>query len=104
MGLTWAEIAALVTALVTAAGAVVAIVLRLVTWTLDRWAVDVKNRQDGLEQEHQAHEDICGERYASIEEKHAQIVKVSDERHKENLERLNRMEHKIDQLLVRSHR
>lgn len=112
--LTWSEIAALVTALIAVAGATVAVFLKLVTWTLDRWSTDLKQRQDAfersitrrqdeLEHDHAAHEDLCGERYKAIAEQHHQLVKVSDERHCENRDRLESMEAKLDLLLTRPH-
>lgn len=45
------------------------------------WLVRLQGRQ-------QAHEDLCAERYKHIASTHDQLVKVSDERHQENLERL----------------
>ena len=56
-----------------------------------------------LQMLHQSHEKICAERYQHISETHEQLVKVSDERHEENRDRLESIDHKID-LLISRHR
>lgn len=59
---------------------------------------------------HKAHEDLCAQRYAAIEqhqaqaekasdERHALFVKVSDERHKENLDRLGSIDGKLQRII-----
>jgi hypothetical protein len=52
------------------------------------WLVRLQGRQEG-------HEDICAERYKQIEESNRQLVKVSDERHTENRERLDGIDNRI---------
>lgn len=54
-----------------------------------------------LQGRHKAHEDLCARRYAQIEATHAQLVKVSDERHAENRDWLERLDEKMDILLAR---
>ena len=54
-----------------------------------------------LQYRHTAHEDLCAQRYKSIEATHAQLVKVSDERHQENRERLQSLDEKMDRVLDR---
>ena len=53
-----------------------------------------------------SHEDICAERYLAIEAISAQVGKLSDERHEENVQRfmginrhLERQDDKLDRLL-----
>jgi hypothetical protein len=58
------------------------------------WLVRLKTRQE-------SHEEGCEKRYAGIEKQHEQLVKVSDQRHQENLSRLDRMDEKLDVLLMR---
>jgi len=80
-GVVWSELYPLVAVAVVAIGLVV-------------WFIRIKTRQE-------SHEDLCAERYAAIEARHAQLVKVSDERHRENRERLAGMDDKLDRLLER---
>ena len=55
------------------------------------WLVRLQSSQQG-------HEDVCAERYEQIEKTHAQLVKVSDERHTENRDRLNGIDERIGHL------
>jgi hypothetical protein len=57
------------------------------------------HRVEAVAQEHAAHEDLCSERYAAIERQHVERTKLIDERHKENRERFDRLESKLDRLL-----
>lgn len=77
-------------------------------WRLRGFAAE----QDKLQSEHDAHEDICSHRYHEIEqqgkqlerridERHDALVKVSDERHNENRERLQTIESMVRQVLIR---
>lgn len=52
------------------------------------WLFGMKADQSAIRARHEAHEKICSERYSAIEKQHRQLVKVSDERHEENRERL----------------
>ena len=52
------------------------------------WLVKLQSRQQG-------HEDLCAERYKAIEASSDQLVKVSDERHAENRERLENLDERI---------
>jgi hypothetical protein len=65
------------------------------------WLVALQWKQKVQEAQHKAHEDLCARRYSQIEVTHAQLVKVSDERHNENREWLERLDEKMDRLLAR---
>lgn len=65
------------------------------------WLVALQWRQKAQEAKHLAHEDLCARRYAQIETTHAQLVKVSDERHAENRDWLERLDQKMDLMLAR---
>ena len=65
------------------------------------WLVALQWRQ-------KSHEDLCSERYKQIAANSAQLVKVSDERHAENKDRLEgidtrlwNLDEKIDLVLAR---
>jgi hypothetical protein len=45
------------------------------------------------------HEDVCAQRYAGIISGHEQLEKTSDERHRENLERMKAHDTKLDQII-----
>ena len=36
-----------------------------------------------------SHEDVCAERYAGLQRGHAELTKIGDERHVENIDRIN---------------
>ena len=55
------------------------------------WLVRLQSRQEG-------HEDICAERYKQIADNRDQDVKVNDERHSENRDRLDGIEGRIGNL------
>jgi uncharacterized membrane protein YccC len=72
------------------------------------WLVYLELRYRSRERDLKAHEDLCAERYAAIEARSAQLVKASDDRHEENIERfhainrhLERQDDKLDRLLER---
>ena len=47
----------------------------------------------------EAHERLCGERYRRFEQAHLTLVKNSDERHEENVGRLDRLDDELDRVL-----
>lgn len=55
------------------------------------WLVRLQSRQQG-------HEDLCAERYKAIEQSSEQLVKVSDERHSENRDRLDGIDRRMGDL------
>ncbi len=57
-------------------------------------------RQEALEREHKAHEDVCAERYQRIEQTHALLVKTTDERHEETRDALTSIDEKLTTILT----
>jgi len=55
------------------------------------WLVRLQGRQQG-------HEDLCAERYERIADTHEQLQKISDERHRENRDRLDGIDERIEGL------
>ena len=86
-------------------------------WRLRGFSADVADlasalraEQARLQSEHEAHEDICALRYKAIEDgavalarlttyRHDELVKATDERHRENRANFAELTHKLDRLL-----
>jgi CHASE1-domain containing sensor protein len=61
----------------------------------------LERRITAQENAHQSHEDLCGQRWVAARDMSNYLVKLTDERHDENVSRFNRLEQKIDDLLRR---
>jgi hypothetical protein len=59
----------------------------------------LRSRISAVEAEHAAHEEVCNERWAAVMARHLELVKATDERHKENVDRFDRLDDKIDLVL-----
>lgn len=86
MGLTPGEISAVSGVIGT---------LILVGWKLHGF----QSRQEATDMRLESHERICGERYLRIEQGQTDHVDRSDERHKDNLERLDELRDDVRHLV-----
>lgn len=73
-------------------------------WGASRFVRGVEARQEKAENRMAAHEELCGERYKRLEQAHEALCDQSDQRHTENVNRLGRLESKLDRVLEARHR
>lgn len=59
------------------------------------------HRIDQAEHVHQKHEDLCGQRWNALRDSNDKLERHIEERHKENVDRFNRFEDMLLQLLAR---
>lgn len=81
-------------------GEAVSVASFISTLVLVGWqARGFRARIDAADERMNAHEELCGERYQRIEQTQHSLVERSDERHKENVVRLDKLDSKLDRVL-----
>lgn len=63
-----------------------------------RWLVGLKGDIDVARAQQRGHEDVCEQRYQQIAANFATLVRTSDQRHEENKDRLEEINHRQERM------